>query len=80
MMVSRVMISMNACKMIFVQIMPFVRILKALMTATVMEIQDLKSRKMDALTSMNVEMNVTKRLRKHSEWVVCDVNQTVIEY
>ena len=66
-MVLLVMISMNACKMIFARSMPFVRILMARMTATVMEILDLKSPKMDALTLMNAGMNAMKQLRKHSE-------------
>ena len=66
-MVLLVMISMNACKMIFVPNMPFARILMALMNATVMEILDLKWQKMDALTLMNAGMNVMKQLRKHSE-------------
>lgn len=69
MMVSRVMISMNACKMIFVPNMPFARILMALMTANVMEIQDLRSRKMDVLTLMNVGMNAMNQLRKHSKFI-----------
>ena len=66
-MVLLVMISMNACKMIFARSMPFVRILMAHTIATVMEILDLKSPKMDALTLMNAEMNAMKQLRKHSK-------------
>ena len=72
MMVPLVMISMNACKMIFVPNMPFARILMALMTATVMEIRDLRSRKMDALILMNVGMNVMNQLRKHSKFI-CEI-------
>ena len=75
-MVLLVMISMNACKMIFARSMPFVRILMARMTATVMEILDLKSPKMDALTLMNAGMNVMSHPRKHSKSssIACDAN------
>ena len=66
-MVLLVMISMNACKMIFARSMPFVRTPKAHTIATVMEILDLKWQKMDALTLMNAGMNAMKQLRKHSE-------------